>query len=82
MVTLHTLLSDPSPRQAATLSALCRQAALVMVFTETARRMVVEQGAGHGGPGPGRPARRSRRPERGGGRLDRPPVAARTGTRG
>ena len=44
VVTLHTLLSDPSPQQAATLSALCRQAALVMVFTETARQMVVEQG--------------------------------------
>jgi glycosyltransferase involved in cell wall biosynthesis len=44
VVTLHTLLSDPSPRQAATLSALCRQAALVMVFTETAREMVIGQG--------------------------------------
>ena len=44
VVTLHTLLSDPSPQQAATLSALCRQAALVMVFTETARQMAVEQG--------------------------------------
>ena len=44
VVTLHTLLSDPSPRQATTLSALCRQAALVMVFTETARQMVIEQG--------------------------------------
>lgn len=44
VVTLHTVLTDPSPRQAATLSALCRRAALVMVFTETARRMVVEQG--------------------------------------
>ena len=44
VVTLHTVLSDPSPQQAATLSALCRQAALVMVFTETARQMVVEQG--------------------------------------
>ena len=44
VVTLHTLLSNPSPRQAATLFALCRQAALVMVFTETARQMVLEQG--------------------------------------
>ena len=44
VVTLHTVLASPSPGQAATLRALCRRAALVMVFTETARRMVVEQG--------------------------------------
>ena len=44
VVTLHTVLANPSPGQAATLRALCRRAALVMVFTETARRMVVEQG--------------------------------------
>jgi glycosyltransferase involved in cell wall biosynthesis len=43
VVTLHTVLGDPSPRQAANLSALCRRAALVMVFTETARQMVIEQ---------------------------------------
>ena len=43
VVTLHTVLGDPSPRQAANLSALCRRAALVMVFTETARRMVIDQ---------------------------------------
>jgi glycosyltransferase involved in cell wall biosynthesis len=44
VVTLHTVLADPAPGQAATLRALCERAALVMVFTETARRMVVEQG--------------------------------------
>jgi glycosyltransferase involved in cell wall biosynthesis len=44
VVTLHTVLARPSPGQAATLRALCRRAALVMVFTETARRMVVDQG--------------------------------------
>jgi glycosyltransferase involved in cell wall biosynthesis len=44
VVTLHTVLASPSPGKAATLRALCRRAALVTVFTETARRMVVEQG--------------------------------------
>jgi X-X-X-Leu-X-X-Gly heptad repeat protein len=44
VVTLHTVLASPAPGQAATLRALCERAALVMVFTETARRMVVEQG--------------------------------------
>ena len=44
VVTLHTVLASPPPGKAATLRALCRRAALVMVFTETARRMVVEQG--------------------------------------
>ena len=42
VLTLHTVLSAPSVRQAETLRALCDQAALVCVFTETARRMVVE----------------------------------------
>ena len=42
VVTLHTVLSAPSVRQAETLRALCRRATLVTVFTETARRMVVE----------------------------------------
>jgi glycosyltransferase involved in cell wall biosynthesis len=49
LVTLHTLLSQPSPGQAATLAALCAGAARVTVFTETARRMAVRAGvaAGH-----------------------------------
>lgn len=42
VVTLHTVLSQPSVRQAETLRALCHHATLVTVFTETARRMVVE----------------------------------------
>ena len=44
VVTLHTVLASPPVGKAATLRALCRRATLVMVFTETARRMVVEQG--------------------------------------
>jgi glycosyltransferase involved in cell wall biosynthesis len=43
-VTLHTVLEKPAPDRAEILKALCDRAALVMVFTETARRMVVEQG--------------------------------------
>ena len=49
LVTLHTLLSQPTAGQAATLSALCAGAARVTVFTETARRMAIRAGvaAGH-----------------------------------
>lgn len=42
VVTLHTVLSQPSVSQAETLRALCHRATLVTVFTETARRMVLE----------------------------------------
>jgi len=42
VLTLHTVLSAPSVRQAETLRALCDLAGLVCVFTETARRMVVD----------------------------------------
>ena len=42
-ITLHTVLAHPEPDRAAVLQGLCERAALVMVFTETARRMVVEQ---------------------------------------
>ncbi|MBI5103834.1 MAG: glycosyltransferase family 4 protein [Solirubrobacterales bacterium] len=42
VLTLHTVLSAPSVRQAETLRALCDAAALVCVFTETARRMIVD----------------------------------------
>lgn len=42
VVTLHTVLSAPAVRQAETLRALCERASLVTVFTETARRMVVD----------------------------------------
>ena len=44
VVTLHTVLSNPSEQQAATLRRLCEAAALVTVFTETASRMVVDAG--------------------------------------
>lgn len=42
VLTLHTVLSAPSVRQAETLRALCELAALVCVFTETARRMILD----------------------------------------
>ena len=41
VVTLHTVLSEPTPHQAQVLSALCRQAELVIVMTETAKRLLV-----------------------------------------
>jgi glycosyltransferase involved in cell wall biosynthesis len=43
-VTLHTVLPDPPPGKAAVLRDLCGGAALVTVFTGTARRMVVAAG--------------------------------------
>ncbi|HZB24172.1 MAG TPA: glycosyltransferase, partial [Gaiellaceae bacterium] len=45
VVTLHTVLSEPTAHQAQVLSALCHQAELVIVMTETARRLLVETGA-------------------------------------
>jgi glycosyltransferase involved in cell wall biosynthesis len=42
VLTLHTVLSAPSVRQAETLRALCDMAVLVCVFTETARRMILD----------------------------------------
>ncbi len=42
VVTLHTVLSEPSVRQAEALRALCHRATLVTVFTETARSMVID----------------------------------------
>jgi glycosyltransferase involved in cell wall biosynthesis len=42
VLTLHTVLSVPSVGQAETLRALCDLSALVCVFTETARRMVLD----------------------------------------
>lgn len=42
VVTLHTILSMPSPSQAAILRALAEKATLVTVFTETARSMMIE----------------------------------------
>jgi glycosyltransferase involved in cell wall biosynthesis len=48
LVTLHTVLSQPSPGQAGVLRALCARAARVTVFTETARRMVIRSGVATG----------------------------------
>jgi len=41
VVTLHTVLSEPTKHQADVLAALCRQAELVIVMTETAKRLLV-----------------------------------------
>ena len=45
VVTLHTVLSQPTSHQAEVLAALCSQAELVIVMTGTARRLLVESGA-------------------------------------
>ncbi len=45
VVTLHTVLSEPTPHQAATLAELCGEAELVIVMTETAERLLVGCGA-------------------------------------
>jgi glycosyltransferase involved in cell wall biosynthesis len=45
VVTLHTVLSQPTPHQAKVLRALCDQAQAVLVMTETARRLLVDGGA-------------------------------------
>jgi glycosyltransferase involved in cell wall biosynthesis len=44
VVTLHTVLSEPTRHQAEVLGALCRQAERVIVMTDTARRLLVESG--------------------------------------
>ncbi|HWL33910.1 MAG TPA: glycosyltransferase family 4 protein [Gaiellaceae bacterium] len=45
VVTLHTVLSEPTPHQASVLTGLCRQAELVIVMTETAKRLLVASGS-------------------------------------
>ena len=45
VLTLHTLLSAPSPHQLEVLTALCERAERVVVMTETARRVLIELGA-------------------------------------
>jgi glycosyltransferase involved in cell wall biosynthesis len=45
VVTLHTVLSEPTKHQLAVLTELCEQAELVIVMTDTARRLLVECGA-------------------------------------
>jgi glycosyltransferase involved in cell wall biosynthesis len=42
VVTLHTVLSQPSPHQLRVLTALCDQAERIIVMTDTARRLLVE----------------------------------------
>jgi glycosyltransferase involved in cell wall biosynthesis len=42
VVTLHTVLSTPSPHQLEVLTDLCGHAELVIVMTDTARRLLVE----------------------------------------
>ena len=45
VVTLHTVLSEPTNHQAEVLEAVCRQAELVIVMTETARQLLDVGGA-------------------------------------
>lgn len=78
VVTLHTVLSEPTKHQARVLAALCDEAQLVTVMTETARRLLVETDVcadekirvvPHGAPTV--LARRSREPARQRGRYAR-----------
>ena len=45
VVTLHTVLSEPTPHQAEVLTELCGEAELVTVMTETALQLLVASGA-------------------------------------
>ncbi len=45
VVTLHTVLSEPAPHQLLVLTELCELAELVIVMTDTARRLLVGIGA-------------------------------------
>ena len=45
VVTLHTVLSDPSPHQQQVLTGLCDRAERVIVMTDKARRLLTELGA-------------------------------------
>ena len=45
VVTLHTVLSEPSDHQLQVLTALCDEAERVIVMTDTARRLLTELGA-------------------------------------
>jgi glycosyltransferase involved in cell wall biosynthesis len=45
VVTLHTVLSEPTPHQQEVLTELCAEAELVIVMTDTALRLLVESGA-------------------------------------
>ena len=59
VVTLHTVLSEPTPHQAEVLTELCAQAELVIVMTETALRLLVDSRRLPGGEGSRRAARRA-----------------------
>src|SRR5579884_3223324 len=41
VVTLHTVLSEPTPHQGEVLTELCNEAELVIVMTDTARRLLI-----------------------------------------
>jgi glycosyltransferase involved in cell wall biosynthesis len=45
VVTLHTVLSEPTPHQAEVLTELCLEAELVIVMTDTALELLVASGA-------------------------------------
>src|SRR5689334_644962 len=45
VVSLHTVLSEPTAHQAEVLTELCKEAELVIVMTDTALRLLVESGA-------------------------------------
>jgi glycosyltransferase involved in cell wall biosynthesis len=45
VVTLHTVLSEPTPQQAEVLGELCAEAELVIVMTQTALELLVASGA-------------------------------------
>jgi glycosyltransferase involved in cell wall biosynthesis len=45
VVTLHTILSEPTSRQQRILTELCEQAERVIVMTDTARRLLLASGA-------------------------------------
>ena len=45
VVTLHTVLSEPTPHQATVLTELCAEAELVIVMTDTALSLLVDSGA-------------------------------------
>ena len=59
VVTLHTVLSEPTAHQAEVLSDLCSQAERVVVMTETARRLLVDEWRLHCRQGADRAARRA-----------------------
>ena len=76
VVTLHTVLSEPTPHQLRVLAALCDRAELVIVMTDTAHAPARRDRSVSGGQDPRRAARRARRPRRTGSRAGRGAPAA------